>query len=390
MKKIISSLIVLVMCFSLINVGVNAKGEELVKVTDKNVESLITTETLNWAKQIEPDLNFIVGDIIQINSTTNDEVEYTASLFHDTMPYGYVVVGFVNHEAIVKESNISKGQEGLYTKIIDNILTNSNESRKNIKPEKSINKISALQYSLSYKDKNGNKLATDNYGHNYSDKDKQGGSYNSSRSIYIRKVDFTSNYYKVKSEITLKKFVTRPLLFSDMEIISITSKYACGVQALLQIGYMEGLVADNPVDKVTVYNILWNYTKTKEINSVGGVDFGSGNTADAANGFVKFAKEKGYKGTAYNGVQKNPSVAWIKDKLQYNRPILLRYGINVKGKWEGHFISVLGWVSAQKVDSGNTWNYLKVYNSWDETYCYLNYSTVDLTDCDASYFWVKK
>lgn len=141
MNKIISSLIVLVMCFSLINVDVNAKDEELVKVTDKNVESLITTETLNWAKQIEPDLNFIVGDIIQINSTTNDEVEYTASLFCNTIPYGYVVVGFVNHEAIVKESNISKGQEGLYTKIIDNILTNSNESRKNIKPEKTIKKI---------------------------------------------------------------------------------------------------------------------------------------------------------------------------------------------------------------------------------------------------------
>ena len=51
------------------------------------------------------------------------------------------------------EANISKGKEGLYTEIIDNILINSNETRKNINPEKSIKKISPLHYSVSYTDK---------------------------------------------------------------------------------------------------------------------------------------------------------------------------------------------------------------------------------------------
>lgn len=101
MKKIISSIIALTMCFLLFNVAVNAQNEELVKVTDNNVESIVTVETLNWAKQIEPNLSFTVGDIIKIDSTTNNGTEYTSSLFHNTIPYGYVVVGFVNNEPII-------------------------------------------------------------------------------------------------------------------------------------------------------------------------------------------------------------------------------------------------------------------------------------------------
>lgn len=388
------------MCFSLINVGVNAKGEELVKVTDKNVESLITTETLNWAKQIEPDLNFIVGDIIQINSTTNDEVEYTASLFHDTMPYGYVVVGFVNHEAIVKESNISKGQEGLYTKIIDNILTNSNESRKNIKPEKSIKKISALQYSLSYKDKNGEKLATDNYGNEINDDCKLDAStkYNNASSIYINKFTWdNSNDYKVNvsSKIILSKYTNKSTLKSEGFVESVTHRYACPIQALLQISFMEGLTTYSSTDVTNTYSRLWSYSyitetaESKKNKDKNKVIYGEGQIANAAAGFVRLAQEKGYKGTKYN-IQPNPSVAWIKDKLKYNRPILMKYGLNINNERSGHEISVLGYMSAKKVSSGNTYNYLMVYNSWDAEVSYINYSTVDFMDCAAAYFWVKK
>ena len=63
---------------------------------------------------------------------------------------------------------------------------------------------------------------------------------------------------------------------------------------------------------------------------------GKGNIVDAADGYVKFAKEKGDKKTEVG------------------------YGIKVKdkneGKRSGHFISILGYVRAQKISSGNTWN----------------------------------
>lgn len=46
-------------------------------------------------------------------------------------------------------------------------------------------------------------------------------------------------------------------------------------------------------------------------------------------------------------------------------------------------------MKAKKVSSGNTWNYLMVYDGWNDEPRYLNYSTVDFIDCKASYFWVK-
>ena len=66
------------------------------------------------------------------------------------------------------------------------------------------------------------------------------------------------------------------------------------------------------------------------------------------------------------------------------------YGINVGGKRQGHEISVLGLIRAKKVSSGKTYNYLMVYDTWHNSPTYINYTTVDFTNCDAAYFWVKK
>lgn len=159
---------------------------------------------------------------------------------------------------------------------------------------------------------------------------------------------------------------------------------------------MEGLTTYSDNDIKNTYNKLWSYTKTTETSESkkntkkDKVIYGEGTISDLSNGFIKFAQEKGYTGTQDKGIQKNPSVAWIKDKLQYNRPIVMVYGINVNGSRSGHCISILGYMSAKKVSSGNTYNYLMVYNSWDSEVSYINYTTVDFLDCSAAYFWVKK
>lgn len=67
----------------------------------------------------------------------------------------------------------------------------------------------------------------------------------------------------------------------------------------------------------------------------------------------------------------------------------MMYGINVNGERLGHFISILGYRKAKDTSSGKTYNYLQVYNSWDDTYVFLNYSTVDFMDCEAVCFAVK-
>lgn len=113
-------------------------------------------------------------------------------------------------------------------------------------------------------------------------------------------------------------------------------------------------------------------------------------TYKAKKALEKLAKSKGYKSTTNWFTKNKPSVSWIKDNIQNNRSILMGYGINVGGKRSGHEISVLGLIRAKKVSSGNTWNYLMVYNSWNDYPVYINYSTVDFMDCDAAYFSVKK
>lgn len=171
-------------------------------------------------------------------------------------------------------------------------------------------------------------------------------------------------------------------------------KYACTVQALTQIAHMEKMCGTGEKDTRSIYNTLWKYTKTQETdeskkNTKSDVMYGSTYIDDAAEGFVKLAQEKGYKNTEVKGIETDPSVLWLKNKLEYNRPILMGYGINVNGKRSGHAISVVGYRRATKMSSGNTYDYLKVYNSWDDSPAYLNYSTVDMIDCSATYFWVK-
>lgn len=81
---------------------------------------------------------------------------------------------------------------------------------------------------------------------------------------------------------------------------------------------------------------------------------------------------------------------WVTDKLSRNYPILMTYGINVNGKRSGHVISILGYRKAKDVSAGKYYDYLQVYNSWDDTYAFINYSTVDFMDCKGTCFDLKK
>lgn len=65
------------------------------------------------------------------------------------------------------------------------------------------------------------------------------------------------------------------------------------------------------------------------------------------------------------------------------------YEINTVDGKSAHAISVLGYVRATKVSSGNTWNYLMVYDGINDTPSFINYSCVDLNYCDITYFKMK-
>lgn len=271
--------------------------------------------------------------------------------------------------------------------------------------------IAPLQYGAVTKDEEG-RLETvhDNYGNEYDagevdavsenaeDAEKflyRSTKYDEVDSIFIKSTNWISSKYQVKSEITLKKYKEVSGLLEQNTVINWVGKYACAVQALTQIARMEKMCAIMDREAtISTYNKLWKYTNTKETaeskkDTKDDVIYGETDMQDAAEGFVKFAKEKGYKNTEVKGMETDPSVAWLKNKLEYNRPILMGYGINVNNEQSAHAISVLGYRRATKVSSGNTYDYLMVYDSWTGSPVYLNYSTVDMMWCQATYFWVK-
>ena len=152
---------------------------------------------------------------------------------------------------------------------------------------------------------------------------------------------------------------------------------------------MEKLIEYSKADIQATYDKLWNYCKITQYAVINGIAYGEGTATNAENGFLRFAKEAGYVNTD-SAATNNPTVLWITDKLLRNYPVYMAYGINVNGSRSGHAISILGYRKAKASSDGKTYDFLQVYNSWDDTYAFLNYSTVDFMDCRAVCFDVRK
>ncbi len=364
---------------------IQTSQKQEVKLNSKEMKDYIKVSALEWAGMIEPDLNLKVKNIQRIVTDDRNEIEYSVSYYCGKEPYGYAILQWIDGDFVVLEGVLEKNQQGVYEEITENIENEENLNGEEIGEE--LVKISGTQYGVVTENRAGKDITYDNFGNQQPVvKSEQ---YALPQSIFIEKGKFEAGVkYKILDSIELKKYKNRSQLFDKNATKEITGKYACAIQSLLQISYMENLCSTSNSSIKKTYNELWKKCKTSYDSSDGQY----GNTIeDAAKGFVSFAKSKGYKGTAYKGEKRNPSVAWLKDKLEFNRPIIMGYTINANGYDSSHAISILGWYKAKKVSSGNTYNYLKVYDAWREKPYYLNYTTVDFSKyCSASYFWVKK
>ena len=400
-KKIISMALAFSLAFSVVGQTAIAKDNTanngLIKLNSTQIKEYVKDVALEWAETIKPDVDFNLGEVSKINVVDSNISEYTVSYFLNALPYGYAVVVFQNNEPIVKEANVNPGQEGIYTDLVDTVIDVTDTSRKNLDIDKQIVELAPMQYGVSAKNKHSKaKKVYDNYGNEMSLNEVMNKStkYENAGSIFIK--NFSSNKYKVSEKNILKKYTNKSKLFTEDKIEKIAKKYCCVIQASLQIAYMEGLLNNTDKDIKNTYNKLWNdasvseTTESKKNKQKNKIIYGETTTYKAKKALEKLAKSKGYKSTTNWFTKNKPSVSWIKDNIQNNRSILMGYGINVGGKRSGHEISVLGLIRAKKVSSGNTWNYLMVYNSWNNYPVYINYSTVDFMDCDAAYFSVKK
>ncbi len=413
-KKIINyislTLIMLVLCNIKIDITYAAiaqnNKEAIQKISEEEAKKYVTDSALNWAEMMEPALKLKVDKVRRIK-TSEKETEFMISFKSGKQNYGYAILKNENYDFIVNNGVIEENYKDLYKEIVGHIKSEK-KNAKNIGKE--LVKISDREYGVCFEE-GKDSLFYNNSGIITNDTSAievcSAKSYASDQTIFIDIKNWTTDKYKVVNpktdSIILNKYKKRNRLFSSYEVAKITKKYACSVQALLQIAYMEN-ICDGSVKSIKkIYEELWKRCKTKIIatdktalkeSGLKELTCGSNTIENAAKGFVSYAKSLGYN-TAYKGEEKNPSVAWIKDKLKYNRPIIMGYTINVKEgnnvRKSSHAISVLGWIKATKLTSKKSYNYLLVYDGWSNTQKYLNYTTVDFSQyCSASYFWLKK
>ena len=384
---------VLVFC-SIMNCSV--MGERLISDGVRGNELCESAE--NWAESIihSKNLNAYVDSKI---ISENGEGKYSISLYSGDSPYGYAVVRVQNDDCWVEYGAIGKGIESINDTIEENIQKRGMSFPN---AEKSIVEIAPLNYAMIIEEPETMRVF-DSYGNQMSiveEKVKWSGAskkYKDHEELFISSKKWIAPVYRPERSITLKKYNSKTILPTQGWSEIWVGKYACGVQALLQIGLMEKVIANTADAKVNAYNKLWKYTKTVETKDskkntakTGKIVYGEGGMDDAAKGFVKYLKEKGYKKSDYKTSSDRPTIKWINDKLNKNKSLLMVYGINIGGKRSGHFISILGFRRAVEVSKNCTYDYLMVYDGWDSNVAYMNYSKIDFMDCAVTYFNVKK
>ena len=411
MKKVVAVFLSLTIITTIVmnDMSVIMAAEDVRENQQSYIEKIVIETAQNWAQIVDDRYDLYARDVIEVNDINSGCVDYAVTYYNDDIPYGYAIVTSVDGEATVKEASIGKGIEGLHEELSEIAYDVSDNTSEDMSIEEGIVELAPLQYAVVTKEKNkkGKKLY-DNYGNELPESEFYGCSeeYPSNGIIFISSENFKSTKYVIDQSTVLwnSKFAKRRDLLTENAIEAHTNSYACGPQSLLQIAHMEGIIDYSPcvygakgytTDQINAawkkvnmwYNQLWITTNTNKYKEENGIEYGKGNNIDAAKGFVKFAKGKGYN-VIYNIVD-FPSVSQIRNALSKKSSILMQYAINVKGASSAHFISVLGQFKAKKVSSGNTYNYLAVYNGWNDSVSYLNYTCVDMEWCNMIVFNVK-
>ncbi len=372
-----------------------AKTKENVQIqVSMNEARKMAKETAQeWAEVMEPDTNISVRDVQDV-VTEDGSWEFLVSYAKGKNAYGYASVVVDEQGAVVKESVIDAGKETPLEEIKEAAKGQGELPEEESYEKEKLVAIGDLNYAAAYEDEDGDVVYVDEDGQAYTSEDLYGSKkYKDKKEIFIKKENWKSSKYEVKNKTkkVLSKYVGRTELVTSKKVEDLLDYYACSIQSLMQIAYMERLIGS-----YTPKNIEKFYKEMKSRNVIawnnkqGDILCGNTYVEKAAKGFIKYAVDMGYKKTEFKGVKKNPDIDWIRNKIEYNRPILFGYHINLKGKKVGHMISVLGVMKAKKVSSGNTWNYIMVYNAWDDEVRFVNYDCVDFIDSIATYFWVKK
>ena len=349
---------------------------------------------LEWAKALKPNANLTANEVQDV-ATSDGSWEFVVSYAKGKSSYGYASVIVDENGAVVKKAVLDEGAQNPAEEIQEQAEALPEVQTEDTQEPETLVALDDLNYAAAYEDEQGEAIYVDANGQVYCDDFLCSATkYKDIDTIFIKTKNWVNTKYKVnsKTELILPKYTAKHTLTTQDKVVKAIGYYACSIQSLMQIAYMEGLVTSYS-DK----NIKAFYNDMRNRNVIAsekkGSSFAVGSTflEKAAKGFIKYAVAAGYKGTKFKGNKENPDINWIRNKIEYNRPILFAYKININGNTDnGHMISILGAMKAKKVSSGNTWNYIKVYDGWNSLPAYINYDCVDFVSSRATYFWVKK
>ena len=287
------------MCITSFDISALAKEDEYIEVTEDNIEEIVSSTALEWTKLMEPKKELSIGDVKEVYNVANNKMEYIASLFDNVTPYGYVVVGVYDNEMVVLEGNVNKGQEGIYTDIVEQIVESEGRPRRKIEIEETLTKLGPMSYGLGYKDSKGKKAFKDRNGESIEKENlpeiMSYEEYAKEQSIFIDSSSWKTKYeLDTDSELKLEKYESRSKLISSGASEDMTKLYACGIQGLMQIAYMERLISTYDKNEYKpAYHKLWYYCNTKKTGEgANGVISGKNNIDDLSKGFIRYTREK--------------------------------------------------------------------------------------------------
>lgn len=214
-------------------------------VSLQEARKMAESTALEWAAALEPSANITVSGIQDVE-TGDGSWEFIASYSKGKESYGYASVIVNDAGAVVKESTLAPDQENPLEEIKENIEESAGMSEKQEEYENErLAAVGDLEYMLVYEDENGNTVYVDESGETYREEDLYGSKkYADNKSIYIEKSNWYYTKYKVneKTKLILPKYDARKTLITADRVETTIKYYACSIQSLMQIAYMEGLL----------------------------------------------------------------------------------------------------------------------------------------------------
>lgn len=359
---------------------------------DATVESTVTEQALSWCETVYSDVDFEVKDIIPIVDNEGNVYAFSASVWSGDIPYGYVNVD-LTLDFPVYDAAVEQNTNDVFTRIVQLADNKYGELATDEFYHYIFSPNSICYYIMTKNDKK----TFDDYGNMVDITFDTSlleygvvGHYNYNNTDEFMETTINKSKYDLKTPHKLSK----RYYFSQDRIIEETSRYACGVVALTEVMYQNGIqrkIINNNVSRDSLrntFNNLWNYSATTVIKTNNdGISFGSTDENMLKNAFEIYCKTINKTGVVTTS--SNPSAQFFKNAVDNDRSSILCFSYNNNNEKKSHAVSVVAYRDVINKKTKKTGTYILVADGWHDTVRYINYNEADIFNRFGLVFQVK-